>query len=475
MSFNSFAYIFLFLPIVVAGCQLARRLPVSKAPQIWILLASLYFYAWSKPLNLTYLIGAILVNWQMARWIGDAAGKRRKRLLQAGLILNIGFLSIFKYLNFFIGNIPYFVHRHMMAPDLGFPLGISFFTLAQIMYLVDCYEELVTPSSLFDHATFVSFFPYVVIGPISRAKRILHQFPVLNSARGPSADTVARALFLFSFGLIKKVVLADAFSHIVDPGFSNASHLSALEAWSGATAYAFQLYFDFSGYSDMAIASALLFGIEIPRNFDAPLRSRSIIEFWQRWHITLSAFITTYLYTPILRSFSRATLAKASLATLLAMTIAGLWHGAAWTFVIFGAIHGAGLVINQYWRKKKMPALPDPVCWLLTFMLLDICFVFFRAPNLQTATSYLSGMFNWSNPMGVANIGELNGAGVMAKVFALVQIAGIVAALVGKSTDQLAREFKPTWLNMAATAACALIAFLYLNSSVAQPFVYVAF
>lgn len=380
MNFNSFGYIFLFLPVVFFICQLARRLSTSKAPQICVLLASMFFYAWSKPEHLAYLLGSILVNWQIARMIANAAPQRRKQFLQAGLVLNIGFLCVFKYLNFFIGNIPYFAHHKLLVPDLAFPLGISFFTLAQIMYLVDCYEELILPSSLFDHATFVSFFPYIISGPISRAKRILHQFSTLNAAASPSAEAVARAMFLFSLGLIKKVVLADAFSKAADFGFSNIGSLSTIEAWCLASAYALQLYFDFSGYSDMAIASALLLGIEVPRNFDAPLRSLSIIEFWQRWHISLSSFITTYLYTPILRSFQRATLATAAIATLLAMTIAGLWHGPAWTFVIFGVIHGVGLVINQYWKKKKMPVLPDWLCWLLTFALLDLGFVFFRSP-----------------------------------------------------------------------------------------------
>ena len=475
MNFNSFGYIFLFLPVVFFICQLARRLSTSKAPQICVLLASMFFYAWSKPEHLAYLLGSILVNWQIARMIANAAPQRRKQFLQAGLVLNIGFLCVFKYLNFFIGNIPYFAHHKLLVPDLAFPLGISFFTLAQIMYLVDCYEELILPSSLFDHATFVSFFPYIISGPISRAKRILHQFSTLNAAASPSAEAVARAMFLFSLGLIKKVVLADAFSKAADFGFSNIGSLSTIEAWCLASAYALQLYFDFSGYSDMAIASALLLGIEVPRNFDAPLRSLSIIEFWQRWHISLSSFITTYLYTPILRSFQRATLATAAIATLLAMTIAGLWHGPAWTFVIFGVIHGVGLVINQYWKKKKMPVLPDWLCWLLTFALLDLGFVFFRSPDLHTALLYLPHLFSWHNVFGVANMRQMNGAGLMVGFFLLAQACGIVAAFFGKSTDELAREFKPTYLNYVATAACALIAFLYLNSNVAKPFVYFAF
>jgi alginate O-acetyltransferase complex protein AlgI len=479
LNFDSFQYILVFLPTVIVLLQVARRLPVPKAPQICILLASLFFYAYAKPSYLPYLLGSILANWQFARWISGSSGARRKRILQLSLFLNLGYLCVFKYLNFFMGSIPYFAGHGMRAPDLAFPLGISFFTLTQIMYLVDCYEELIPPSSLFDHLTFVSFFPYVISGPISRTKRIVHQLPALNGSTGPSADMIARAIYLFSLGLIKKVVLADAFSKAADYGFANISNLSLTEAWIFATAYALQIYFDFSGYSDMAIASAMFFGIEIPRNFDAPLRATSIIEYWQRWHISLTSFITTYIYTPLVKSFGRATLFTSGVATLLAMTIAGLWHGPNWTFVIFGAIHGLGLAVNQYWRKKKMPAIPKPVSWLMTLMVFDTAFVFFRSPDVRTASLYLGRFCDWHHAYGLDNLHKLNGFGpdtiVTSVVFTLAQIAGIGAAFFGKSSNQLAFEFKPTLLTYAATSGCMLLALVYLCSNVVKPFVYFAF
>jgi alginate O-acetyltransferase complex protein AlgI len=479
VNFNSFQYIFLFLPAIVALLQLTRRLSIPKAPQFCILLASMFFYAYAKPSYLPYLLGSILANWQISRWIAGCTGVRRKRVLQLGLFLNIGFLCIFKYLNFFLGSIPYLVDHNIRAPNLAFPLGISFFTLTQIMYLVDCYEELIPPSTLFDHLTFVSFFPYVISGPISRAKRILHQLPALNGPSSPSAEMVARAIYLFSLGLMKKVVLADAFSKAADFGFGNIPGLSLIEAWAFATAYALQIYFDFSGYSDMAIASAMLLGIEIPRNFDAPLRATSIIEYWQRWHISLTSFITTYIYTPLVRSFSRVTLFTSALATLLAMTIAGLWHGPNWTFVIFGAVHGLGLAVNQYWRKKKMPAIPNPLSWLLTLAVFDTAFVFFRSPDVHAAWLYLTRFCDWHHPFGVENLYKMNGSGpgtgVMFVVFSLAQLAGIGAAFFGKDSNQLARDFKPTLLTYAVTSACMLFALFYLSSNVVKPFVYFAF
>jgi alginate O-acetyltransferase complex protein AlgI len=475
LNFNTFNYILLFLPLAFGVCQLARRLPIPKAPQVCLLLASLVFYAWGDPSNLPYLLASALVNWQVARLIGEALGLRRKRYLQLGLVLNLSFLCAFKYVNFFISNIPYFVHRNMWAPNVAAPLGISFFTVTQIMYLVDCYEDLTHPSSLFDHLTFVSFFPYVISGPISRARRVIHQFPELNGRIGPSSDVYARAIFLFSLGLVKKAVLGDAFSIAVDYGFSNISNLSMIEAWWYVTAYALQVYFDFSGYSDMAIASALFFGIEIPRNFDAPLRSTSIIEYWQRWHITLTSFITTYIYTPLIRSFGKATLLTSAIATMITMVITGLWHGANWTFVIVGVIHGVALSVNQYWRKTKKPKLPRLLSWALTFLVYETAFVFFRSPDLAHAELYLSRLVNWHHALSTTSFSELYTVNLMARIFLLAQLVGIVAAFFGKSTDQLALNFKPTWITYAAAVACALIAFLYLNSNVARPFVYFKF
>ena len=477
MSFNSFPYLLVFLPIVFCVIELSRRLQVPRLPQACLLLASLIFYSYGRISFLPYLLGSVLVNWIIGRWIGRSTGVMKKKALQVGLCLNIAYLSVFKYVNFFLGIIPRFAHFKVLIPDLPFPLGISFFTLTQIMYLVDCYEELIHPNSLFDHATFVTFFPYVVSGPMSRAKRILHQFPGLNGSKGPSAEQLARATFLFSMGLAKKVILADVFSNVADFGFSNINRLSGTESWTIAMSYILQIYFDFSGYSDMAIASALFLGIEIPRNFDSPLRSTSMIEFWQRWHITLSSFITTYLYTPILRCFDRATLGTAAVATLLAMTIAGLWHGPSWTFVIFGIIHGVCLVINQYWRKKKLPRFPRLISWCLTMAVICTAFVFFRSPDIHTAISLLGHMFGGTNVFGHSSFKIMNGEGhrLMVAIYLLAEISGVLIVFFSRSSDQLQRGFTPNWKNAVATATLLLLSMLYLNSNVARPFVYFAF
>ena len=476
MNFSSFNYFLFFLPVVLIACAFARRLRISRGVQVCILIASLVFYGYSRPFNLIWLGLSILVNWYVAVRISRASGTPRKRLLQAGLFFNIAFLGTFKYLYFVLDNIASLFHLNIHAPHLSFPLGISFFTIAQIMYLVDCYEELLEPATLFDHATFVSFFPYVISGPIPRARRMFKQFSALDTAPPPSADTIARATSLFFIGVVKKVVLADAFAFSADFAFDGrVAHLSMLEAWVLISAYAFQLYFDFSGYSDMAVASGMFLGIEVPRNFDSPLRSKSIIEFWQKWHITLSQFITTYLYTPILRSFKTVSLHTAALATILAMAIAGLWHGPAWTFVVFGTIHGLGLAANQYWRKKKMPVIPNWASWLLTMLLLDLGFVFFRSPDFRTALLYSSRLVSWHNPLGIDTFLAMRGAGLMAGLYIAAQIVGVAIVFLGQSSDRLTQEFKPTWKTCFATAACVLLSLLYLNSNLTKPFIYFAF
>lgn len=473
MLFSSFGYILVFLPCVVLGCVLARKVGGPKGAQGFVLTACMVFYGWWRPANLPYLLGSILVNWLVAQRMARAEQPVRKYLLVVGLALNVGYLCFFKYLNFVIGNLTLLAGHRFHLPELAFPLGISFFTLMQIMYLVDCYEGLLPALPLFDHATFVAFFPYVISGPIAKAKRMVHQFGRFGVEPGEGSGLMARGLYLFALGLFKKVVFADAFAGIANLGFGNAVRLSALEAWVFSVTYTLQIYFDFSGYSDMAIGSAMMLGMEVPRNFDAPLRSKSIIEFWQRWHITLSEFITTYLYTPILKSFRRATLAKASAATLVAMTIAGLWHGPSWNFVLFGVLHGTALVMNQYWRKKKMPKLPTFVSWLSTFLLVNIAFIFFASKTVRGGMEIVTSLVrihDWrgTTTLGVARSSFTGRMGISLAV-------GAVLAFAGKASDQLAREFLPRYWNSFAVAAMVVICWLAMTFNTTQEFVYFKF
>ena len=325
MLFNSFGFIFVFLPVAVLGFHLLRELGQHRAASDWLIACSLFFYAWGNPNDLPILLASVLFNYGVARWMGAGAGPqdtRRKSILAFGIAANLALLVYFK----------------ARGP---LPLGISFWTLVQVMYLVDCYEGMVKPSNLREHALFATFFPVVSMGPMLRAKDTLAQL------RGPSAlgfEQLAPAILLFCLGLFKKVVIADSFARLADAGYASPAALSLAEGWIASLSYCLQLYYDFSGYSDMAMAAALALGIRIPANFNDPYRARSIVDFWRRWHITLSSFITTYLYTPMVRAMGKVTFAKAMIATFAAMVIAGLWHGSSWGFLVFGALHGLGLV-----------------------------------------------------------------------------------------------------------------------------------
>ncbi len=474
MLFNSFGYLFLFLPAVLLAVYLARRYWGATAAQVVVLIASLGFYASFRPMNLWHLGASILANWAIARQIGKAQQPARLRWLQFGLVANIGYLCAFKYINFLLGTLPLAHGHEHLIPDFEFPLGISFFTLTQIMYLVDCYESLLKPSSLFDHATFVSFFPYVLSGPLAKAKRMKKQFDHFGGQPGQRVNAIARGLFLFSMGLFKKTVCAQTFGQIADFGYNSSQHRSALEVVLFTSAYMMQLYFDFSGYSDMAIGSADMLGIQLPPNFDAPLRSLSIIEFWQRWHISLSGFITTYLYTPILRAMKRPTLAYAMLSTLIAMTIAGLWHGPSWTFVIFGLLHGIALATNSFWRKKVKWKLPKPLSWLLLIAFVDFAFLFFRSPNLAFAHTMLSELFTAHGAFTTENLRTMR-ANFSWPIFGPPMLLGLMTAFFGKSSEAMARDFEPRPRTALLCAGALVVACIFMNSAITASFIYFRF
>jgi D-alanyl-lipoteichoic acid acyltransferase DltB (MBOAT superfamily) len=472
MLFNSFPFLLAFLPIVAIIYAVLERSGPSWSRQAWLLAASLFFYGYAKPSYLPLLGASVLFNW----WIGQAIGSRqdengRRLFLRIGLTVNVGLLCAVKYTHFLLGPAISLLNPQISLPVWEFPLGLSFFTLTQVMYLVDTYQNQNPANSLFDHSTFVSMFPYVTSGPLVHARSLV---PQLRNVQSGDArwELACRGLYLFAIGLAKKVILADSFAKVADTGFNTPVHFSTLEAWIFTFAYGFQLYFDFSGYSDMAVGASWMLGIDIPQNFNGPFRSQSISEFWQRWHISLSNFITNYLYTPLLRSMGRATVRTSIIATLVAMTIAGVWHGPAWTFVIFGLLHGIGLAVNQAWRKHKLK-MPDSLAWLCTFLFVNITFVFFRSPNLQTSFAMLRAMLPHSNLFGydaLRNVIPLTPTLIVRPV-----VIGVVLTFLAKSSLDLAKDFRRTPRTALAAAVLISVALLYINSSPAKQFVYFFF
>ena len=455
-QFNSFEFIFLFLPCVLIGFHLLKKSSNSNYSHYWLIICSLLFYSWGNLSNLPILLSSLVFNYTIAQFIGpiDTQSSLRPRNLSRkfflilGIVLNVLFLSYYKYFSYL-------------------PLGISFFTIMQIMYLVDCYEGMLKPNTLREHALVVSFFPTVIMGPILRVKDVLTQFrETVNEGIKP--EQLTPAIALFSIGLFKKVVIADSFATIANVGYGSPSTLSMIEGWVTSLSYTLKIYFDFSGYSDMAIAIAMALGIKIPINFNSPYKSKSIVEFWQRWHISLSNFITTYVYTPIVHSFKKITFNKVMLATLISMIIVGVWHGSTINFVIFGFLHGVGLIVNHYWKKEIKIKLPNFLAWFLTFIYINCTIVFFRADSFLDAIQVLTSMFNFNLILTNPELVQL-GANKLAIPPMLI---GALLIFAKRNSNQIVKEFNPTPLNLIGFLILAIISMIYLNSNFTQEYIY---
>ena len=335
---------------------------------------------------------SILVNYFLGEKITLLTVSLKKNILfYVGLLFNLGILGYFKYVDFFLENIAALSGAEIALLNVILPLGISFFSLQQVIYIVDSFQGQIKKTPLLDYSIFVSFFPQLIAGPIVHHRELIPQLQE-NKFFQISSESCMKGLFILSLGLFKKVFIADSLSSMVKMGFDISTELTFIEAWVSSLCYTCQLYFDFSGYSDMAIGMALLFNLDMPLNFNSPFKSRNIIEFWQKWHITLSRFITTYLYTPLVRSLRKITFGGSLVMTFLAMTIAGLWHGASWNYVIFGMMHGGALVINHFFKKKKIK-LPRILATSITFIFVNCSFVVFRATSLEAAAKIFKGMF----------------------------------------------------------------------------------
>ncbi|NNM69201.1 MAG: MBOAT family protein [Gallionella sp.] len=417
MLFNSYGFIFLFLPVVLLGFfQLARIHRAYAAA--WLAASSLFFYGYWNPAYVGLLLGSIVCNYAFGMWIGKAgfriqdselkSGCRRiskKQMLILAVTANLLLLGYYKYANFFLSAIDTVTGANWQMANIILPLGISFFTFTQIAFLVDTYQGKVKEYNFIHYLLFVTYFPHLIAGPVLHHKDMMPQFAHAPTYR-IDWDNVATGLLLFTLGLCKKVLWADTLAPFATAIFDGTQHGMAMgtlptiyEAWSGALAYTLQIYFDFSGYTDMALGIALMFNIRLPVNFNSPYRSTSIIEFWRRWHITLSVFLRDYLYIPL--GGNRHGKPRRYLNLLATMLLGGLWHGAGWTFVIWGALHGVYLTVNHLWREliaeKYLRWIP---VWLgalaggtLTFIAVVAAWVVFRASDMGLAVTLLKAMF----------------------------------------------------------------------------------
>lgn len=401
MLFNSAIFLFVFLPLVMAGFGMLFYRLGLEAAWTWVAAASVFFYGWWNPAHVPLLLGSVVANYWLGRKLAAPDLGHHRWLLAVGVVVNLGLLGWFKYWHFFATSIAAALGYTWHGHPLDLPLGISFYTFHQLTYLLHCRAGKSRGTSFRHYLLYVTFYPQLIAGPIVRPMEML---PQLRQPRitAFSWDHLSVGFTFLGIGLFKKMVVADHLAAWVGPVFDNTAGLASvpmLDAWVAVLAYTFQLYFDFSAYSDMALGLAKILGINLPANFFSPYKALSIVDFWRRWHITLSLFLRDYLYIPL--GGNRKGPMRRNLNLLLVMVIGGFWHGAGWTFGLWGFWHGICLLVNHAWSKTqwldRIPPLPRMAgSWLLTFLVVIIGWTLFRSPSLHTASVLLQSMFGAS-------------------------------------------------------------------------------
>jgi len=474
MLFNSYTYILLFLPAVLACYFILNSRRATIASKALLVAASLFFYSWWDIRNLPLIACSIAVNYMTGISLARRSDERARRMmLLFGLGFNLSLLGFFKYADFFISNINTVSGMGISLLKIALPLGISFFTLTQIAYLVDVYRGSAKEYNFLNYALFVTFFPHLLAGPILHHREMMPQFDRIRN-KVLSHRNIASGISLFVMGLFKKVIIADTLAQWANSGFAAYQKLSMIEAWTASLSYTFQLYFDFSGYTDMALGSALLFNIRLPVNFNSPYRATDIQDFWRRWHITLSRFLRDYVYIPL--GGNRLSEQRTLINLFLTFLIGGIWHGAGWTFVLWGFMHGIAMVIHRLWERLHI-TLPRFVAWFVTFNFVNIAWVFFRAKGLEDAVSIIGAMFGrngivlpeklqgmtwFPHLMDVrygkvlANIAESKNAG-------LFIIACMAAAVFFRNSNRLISGIRPDWRTALLLAVMSVYTMLNLN------------
>jgi alginate O-acetyltransferase complex protein AlgI len=479
MLFNSYEFIFLFLPITFLVYFWLNKKRLTQVSKAWIVFASLFFYSWWNILYLPLILGSVLFNFS----IGSSISKNnslqlplknsisKKMLLSVGIISNILLLGYFKYMDFFIANANIVLGTQWDLMHIILPLGISFFTFTQIAYLVDAYRNEVKEMDYLNYTLFVTFFPHLLAGPILHHKEMMPQFDAVKN-KVINYKNISAGIFLFSIGLFKKIVIADTFAQWAVIGFDQAETLDRIEAWATSLSYTFQLYFDFSGYTDMALGIALLFNIRLPINFNSPYKALNIQDFWRRWHITLSRFLRDYIYIPLGGNRKGEFHTYANLFAVF--FIGGLWHGASWMFIIWGVLHGFAIVVHRAWQQMGL-SMNKWLAWFITFNFVNITWVFFRAKDWDQAIKVINGMFLgdviFSDKLETKLI-SLKNIGIEFGQFTphlgghtstMVWIAsGIILITIAPNSNTLMRGLKPKKIYLVATIILLLYSFLNL-------------
>lgn len=395
MLFNSYEFIFLFLPITLIIYFWLNKYNKNRLAKTWLVIASLYFYSYFHKSYLILITVSILVNYYIGQKLSDDKYNviQRKMFLIMGIVFNLGGLGYFKYYDFFVSNINIVLGINLPLLHILLPLGISFFTFQQLSFVIDSYKRYHLSYDFLDYCLFVTFFPQLIAGPIVLPTEMLSQFEAEENKK-INWENMNKGLYIFSIGLAKKVIIADTIANFANAGFDMMDKLNFIEAWLTSISYTLQLYFDFSGYCDMAMGIGLMFNIVLPANFNSPYKSTNIQEFWKRWHMTLGRFMTNYLYIPL--GGNRKGEVKTLRNLFIVFLASGIWHGAGWNFVIWGMLHGVCILVHRVWKNsgKKLNKL---LGWFITMNLVNIFWIFFRAETVSDAMKVIKGMFDVNN------------------------------------------------------------------------------
>ena len=447
MLFNSYSFLLIFLPICLLGYWWLRGGENARASIVWLVGCSLLFYAWWNPIYLTLLLGSIAFNYGCSLALGKSQNRTiSKCILGVGIVMNLCVLGYFKYALLAVDSWNWLSGGEHDIGTILLPIGISFFTFQQIAFLFDSFKERTKAPRLVDYCLFVAFFPQLIAGPIVHHKQMMPQFSKTGTG-GLRLNHLTIGVSIFAIGLFKKVMIADEMAMHASPIFDAANSGVAptfLESWIAALSYTMQLYFDFSGYSDMAIGLGRMFGIKLPVNFDSPYKSLSIVDFWRRWHITLSVFLKDYLYIPLGGNKYGSLNRYRNL--MITMLLGGLWHGAAWTFLVWGGLHGLYLMINHAFRhsvaKTRLESAIGPTafcvfCWTTTFLAVVFAWVLFRAESWGAANLMIQSMVG------------LNGfefASSVSRLHAMIWLPTLLAfVVVLPNTQELMSRFRPAF------------------------------
>lgn len=485
MLFNSYIFIFLFLPFTLIGYFSLNHFSKYALAEYFLVFMSLWFYAYFNVTYLPIMLISIIMNYTIGTYMAKSENQKRKLLFMIiGCFLNIGVLFYYKYMGFTIENMNRLFGTNFTIIKLLLPLGISFFTFQQLSYLIDSYQKKMKAYTFREYALFVSFFPQLIAGPIVLHSETIPQFED-KKKRHFNWDNFSLGIMAFSYGMAKKVLVADAFGNIVNFGFSGIENLSSTNAIFVMLAYTIQIYFDFSGYCDMATGIAKMFNIDLPMNFNSPYKAVSVTDFWKRWHITLTRFLRTYIYFPLggnrkgnVRTYSNL---------FIVFLVSGIWHGANYTFILWGLLHGIVMVIERL-NKKYIEKIPRILSWCITFIFINIAWVFFRANSISEAmalfdqilafhftpiTGDMIHVFGYDGFLFVCK--QLGEAGVLLKTIAPYALVVIVLCILlfCKNTNERIKDFHPTTIN--AVVCAVLLFFSIISLSGVSTFLYFNF